>query len=312
MTTASNRRHYPPQPMHGFRRPSPTQWTPVIWRSQCPSFGTPENFQPPLNPCLLPSGIRFASPVGGARMGSRIRSTHSSSARVDCGNSPCMGLTEPTIRTNPSFWRLSPTRSCGSGTSICRTLSFRFPWNLVRPEPLFRGWECLRIRRSLKVGASSLRLPMSRTLIGWRLRSADVRKEAPDHPKQRTVPLRDPTADFHCWAAQEVGEWVKPGNMLGGPVWSHAGIVCTGEVYKQVVKLTFARGASLADPWGLFNSSLDGSTRRAIDIREGGSLDAEAFKALIRAAVAENLRSIAPKSAARGRTSGGSRSRKKA
>jgi hypothetical protein len=84
----------------------------------------------------------------------------------------------------------------------------------------------------------------------------------------------------------------------GTPVWSHAGIVCTGEAYKQVVKLTFARGASLADPAGLFNSSLDGNTRRAIDIREGEVPDARAFKALIRAAVAENLRrSGTPKSA---------------
>ena len=84
----------------------------------------------------------------------------------------------------------------------------------------------------------------------------------------------------------------------GTPVWSHAGIICTGEAYKQVVKLTFARGASLADPAGLFNSGLDGNTRRAIDIREGEVPDAGAFKALIRAAVVENLRrSGAPKSA---------------
>ena len=91
-------------------------------------------------------------------------------------------------------------------------------------------------------------------------------------------------------------KWIKPTNPLGVPVWSHAGIVCTGEAYKQVVKLTFARGASLEDPRGLFNSSLEGNTRRAIDIREGEVLDAEAFKALIQAAVAENLRSSAPKS----------------
>jgi hypothetical protein len=90
-------------------------------------------------------------------------------------------------------------------------------------------------------------------------------------------------------------KWVKPSNPLGVPVWSHAGIVCTGETYKEIVKLTFARGASLKDPRRLFNSSLEGNTRRAIDIREGESLDAEAFKALIRAAVAENLRSSAPK-----------------
>jgi hypothetical protein len=91
-------------------------------------------------------------------------------------------------------------------------------------------------------------------------------------------------------------KWIKPSNPLGVPVWSHAGIVCTGEAYKQVVKLTFARGASLEDPRGLFNSSLEGSTRRAIDVREGEVLDAEAFKALIQAAVAENLRTSAPQS----------------
>ena len=74
----------------------------------------------------------------------------------------------------------------------------------------------------------------------------------------------------------------------GTPVWSHHGIVCTGESYKKVVKLTFARGASLPDPSGLFNSSLEGNTRRAIDIREGEKVDARAFKALVKAAVARN------------------------
>jgi hypothetical protein len=72
------------------------------------------------------------------------------------------------------------------------------------------------------------------------------------------------------------------------PVWSHGGIVCTGETYKQVVKLTFARGASLPDPSRLFNSSLEGKTRRAIDIREGEKVDARAFKALVKAAAARN------------------------
>ena len=75
---------------------------------------------------------------------------------------------------------------------------------------------------------------------------------------------------------------------MGTPVWSHDGIVCTGETYKKVVKLTFARGASLPDPSRLFNSSLEGNTRRAIDIHEGETIDARAFKALIKAAVAEN------------------------
>lgn len=78
------------------------------------------------------------------------------------------------------------------------------------------------------------------------------------------------------------------------PVWSHHGIICTGEAYKKVVKLTFARGASLDDPTGLFNSSLEGKTRRAIDIREGEQVNARAFKALIKAAIAAN-RAVAKK-----------------
>ncbi len=87
-------------------------------------------------------------------------------------------------------------------------------------------------------------------------------------------------------ADPEVVEEVKWG---GVPVWSHAGILTTGETYKTAVKLTFAKGASLEDPTGLFNSSLEGSTRRAIDFREGDAIDEAAFKALIRAAVALNL-----------------------
>jgi hypothetical protein len=75
----------------------------------------------------------------------------------------------------------------------------------------------------------------------------------------------------------------------GVPVWSHVGIICTGETYKNVVKMTFAKGASLEDPSGLFNSSLEGNTRRAIDIHEGEAIDETALKALIRAAVALNL-----------------------
>lgn len=76
---------------------------------------------------------------------------------------------------------------------------------------------------------------------------------------------------------------------MGVPTWSRAGIICTGEIYKEVVKLTFARGATLPDPHGLFNASLEGAARRAIDIREGETLDGGAFKTLIRAAVAQNL-----------------------
>jgi hypothetical protein len=87
----------------------------------------------------------------------------------------------------------------------------------------------------------------------------------------------------------EERKWRKPSNAMAGiPVWSHNGIVCTGETYAKVVKLTFARGASLPDPSGLFNSSLEGNTRRAIDIHEGEKIDARAFKALVKAAVAQN------------------------
>jgi hypothetical protein len=89
-----------------------------------------------------------------------------------------------------------------------------------------------------------------------------------------------------------VEEW----KWRGVPVWSHAGIICTGETYKSVVKTTFAKGASLEDPSGLFNSSLDGNTRRAIDIREGDTIDEEGLKALIRAAVALNTSSAAKRS----------------
>ena len=89
---------------------------------------------------------------------------------------------------------------------------------------------------------------------------------------------------IHDADPQVVEEW----KWMGTPVWSHDGIVCTGETYKQVVKLTFARGASLPDPEKLFNSSLDGNTRRAIDIREGGKPDAAALKDLIKAVVAAN------------------------
>jgi hypothetical protein len=84
-------------------------------------------------------------------------------------------------------------------------------------------------------------------------------------------------------------KWRKPSNAMSGvPTWSHAGIICTGETYKDKVKMTFARGAALEDPSGLFNSSLDGGTRRAIDIREGETIDEDALTALVRAAVALN------------------------
>jgi hypothetical protein len=96
----------------------------------------------------------------------------------------------------------------------------------------------------------------------------------------------------------EEWKWVKPTNP-GTPVWSHAGMICTGETYKNIVKMTFAKGASLEDPSGLFNSSLEGYTRRAIDFHEGDKIDEKALKALIRAAVALNTSSAAQRPGAR-------------
>ena len=106
-------------------------------------------------------------------------------------------------------------------------------------------------------------------------------------------------ADLGDWRGQTLGRMrrlikeadpdvVEEWKWMGTPVWSHDGIICTGESYKSVVKLTFARGASLDDPSGLFNASLDGNVRRAIDIREGAEVDESAFKALVRQAVALN------------------------
>jgi len=126
-----------------------------------------------------------------------------------------------------------------------------------------------------------------RSLGGWRaVTLAEVR---------RLIHEADPEIVEEC-------KWVKVSNPMGVPVWSHAGIVCTGEAYKQAVKLTFARGASLPDPVGLFNASLEGGTRRAIDIREGEVFDAEAFKGLVQAAVGENLRVSVGKNKRHGQT----------
>src|SRR5688572_14973323 len=105
-------------------------------------------------------------------------------------------------------------------------------------------------------------------------------------------------------AVEEV-KWRKPSNAMAGvPVWSHAGMICTGETYKNAVKLTFAKGAALEDPSGLFNSSLEGSTRRAIDFHQGDKIDEQALKALIRAAMALNtsLRATARPVRSRNRT----------
>jgi hypothetical protein len=97
----------------------------------------------------------------------------------------------------------------------------------------------------------------------------------------------------------EAVKWRKPSNPNGVPVWEHEGIICTGETYKGYVKLTFAKGAALKDPAGLFNASLEGNARRAIDIREGDRIDDKAFKALIREAVALNTAKARPSGASK-------------
>ncbi|MFZ2029905.1 MAG: DUF1801 domain-containing protein [Vitreimonas sp.] len=98
---------------------------------------------------------------------------------------------------------------------------------------------------------------------------------------------------------EEEAKWKKASNPAGVPTWSHDGIICTGEKYKDKVKLTFAHGAKLADPARLFNAGLDGGTRRAIDFQEGDKLNEKAFKALIREAVVFNISKAAPKKAKR-------------
>src|SRR5262249_45993528 len=139
------------------------------------------------------------------------------------------------------------------------------------PKTVARGKSSATAQRAAGADASRLIDERIRSLGDWRGATlAEVR---------RMIHAADP---------EVVEEW----KWMGTPVWSHAGNVCTGETYKQVVKLTFARGASLDDPQRLFNSSLEGNTRRAIDLREHASLDGPAFKALIQAAVAENVRVI--------------------
>jgi hypothetical protein len=150
-----------------------------------------------------------------------------------------------------------------------------------RPKTSARVKPGAQAKRASAKGASRVIDERIRSLGDWRGETfAEIR---------RMIHEADPDIVEEC-------KWIKASNPLGVPVWSHAGIVCTGEIYRQVVKLTFARGASLEDPRGLFNSSLEGNARRAIDIREGEALDAKAFKALIQAAVAENLRSSAASS----------------
>jgi hypothetical protein len=123
--------------------------------------------------------------------------------------------------------------------------------------------------------------------------SANITRRIEDLGDWRGATLAHVRQLIHAADPSIVEEW----KWRGVPIWSHDGIVCTGESYKQVVKLTFARGASLEDPKQLFNSSLEGNTRRAIDLREGEKINQTAFKQLIRAAVAANSAALAQRKA---------------
>ena len=141
-------------------------------------------------------------------------------------------------------------------------------------------------RRIQRQSTASIKKPRAKAkpsaLINQRIRKLGGWREETLARMRALILEADPGMTEEC-------KWVKPTNPLGVPVWSHGGIVCTGEVYKNVVKMTFAKGAALQDPTRLFNSSLDGNVRRAIDIHEGDKVDEAALKDLIRAAVALNL-----------------------
>ena len=165
----------------------------------------------------------------------------------------------------------------------------------------------MKSTKSNSVASSSAKAKAKGTARGSKTRkSASNAKSAPKKGGKASPLIDRPNRDLEDWREAtlarmralileadpemiEERKWRKPSNAMAGiPVWSHNGIVCTGETYKKVVKLTFAGGASLPDPAHLFNSSLEGNTRRAIDIHEGEQVDARAFKALVKAAVAQN------------------------
>jgi len=138
-----------------------------------------------------------------------------------------------------------------------------------------------------------MELGMKRTAASTRKIQAPSEDHVSDWRGATLTRVRELIARADPEASEEV-KWRKPSNgMRGIPVWSHAGIICTGETYKDKVKLTFAKGAALPDPSGLFNASLDGNTRRAIDIHAGDKINARAFQTLIRAAVALNTKGAA-------------------
>jgi hypothetical protein len=130
-------------------------------------------------------------------------------------------------------------------------------------------------------------MPVSKSAAAAHVRSTGSSAAKPDWRAQRLDHLRS-LIQAAAPEATEEAKWKKPTNPAGVPTWSDHGLICTGETYKDKIKLTFAYGASLPDPQQLFNASLDGGTRRAIDLKQDDPLDEDAFQALVRAAVARN------------------------
>jgi hypothetical protein len=140
---------------------------------------------------------------------------------------------------------------------------------------------------NLKTDEAASKVPKRKATVAASKKADAKTKVATDWRAETLARVRRLIQEADPQAVEEV-KWRKPSNPAGVPVWSHDGILCTGETYKNAVKLTFAKGASLPDPAGLFNSSLEGNTRRAIDIREGEKINEKALTALVRAAVALN------------------------
>ena len=151
------------------------------------------------------------------------------------------------------------------------------------PEQLLKGLQLAWDLRVQKNGKSRMKGRSAKKPISKGVSKVGDWREETLGPLRALIVEADPEMT-------EERKWIKPSNPAGVPTFSHNGIVCTGETYKDKIKLTFAKGASIPDPSGLFNSSLEGNTRRAIDIREGEEIDADAFKALVVAAVAKNAK----------------------
>src|SRR6185503_6125168 len=160
------------------------------------------------------------------------------------------------------------------------------------PSPVSARWQCrcwwTRSHRHMKKAMTPMRKKESGSKKG---KGEDSLSRLIDARIKELVDWRGETlARVRALIKQADPDVVEAWKWRGVPVWEHAGIICTGETYKAVVKMTFARGASLEDPSGLFNASLEGNTRRAVDLHEGDRIDEKALKALIRAAVALNTR----------------------